>query len=135
MPVAGPNQGQRPLQPDPRPDEIATRRFSRTLWGPAPGEVRRELLAIAAALDRSRAEHTRELLGRRALEGSLEAASTMIQDLHRALRAAKAELMLMEAAGAAALEVLRSARAAARAIRRSVEAVPSSDGGESCRNP
>ncbi len=80
------------LQMEPRPDEIATLRFSRKFFGVHPGEVRRALLEIAAALDRNRAAHTREMLEYLALEKSLGAATSTIQDLQQQLMAAKAEL-------------------------------------------
>ena len=97
------------------------RRFPWRLFGAHRGEVREALLEIAAALDRSRTAHTRELLEHRALRKSLGETSARIQELQRQLIAAKAELMIMETAGTAALEVLRSARTAAQAIRRSVD--------------
>lgn len=118
---ATPNGAPRWLRMEPRPDEIATRRFPWRLLGADRGEVRQVLLEVAAALDRSRTAHTRELLERRALRKSLEETSARIQELRRQLNAAKAKLMVMETAGTAALEVLRSARAAAQAIRRSVD--------------
>jgi hypothetical protein len=125
LPTAGRNGHPGRLQTEPRPDQIALRRFSWKLLGAHPAEVRRALLESAAALDRSRAAHAQALLDCRALERSLGEASTTIQELQRHLTAAKAELIIMETAGTAALEVLRSARATAQAIRRSVDAVSS----------
>lgn len=113
------------LRMEPRPDEIATRRFPWRLVGAHRGEVRDALLEIAAALDRSRTAHTRELLEHRALQKALGEASATIQELRQQLRTAAAQLMIMETAGTDALEVLRSARTAARAIRHSVDAAGS----------
>src|SRR5262245_44635094 len=84
--------GHQQFQMEPRPEEIATRRFSRRLFGIHPGEVRGTLLEIAAALDRSQSALAREILERRALERSLEAASTTIQELQQQVMTAKAEL-------------------------------------------
>lgn len=83
-------QHQPPIEP--RPDEIARFRFPRKLFGAHPGEVQRVLLEIAATLDRTHAALAREVLERRTLEKSLEAASTTVQDLQQQLLAAKAEL-------------------------------------------
>jgi hypothetical protein len=68
------------------------------------------------------------MLEQHALEKSLQAASAAIQDLQQQLRAAKAALMILQTAGATALEVLRAARMAARALRRSVDVAPVIDG-------
>ena len=109
------------LQTDPRPDEIAMRRFPWKLFGARPAEVRRALLEIAATLDRSRAAHIQAILECRALERSLGPAMTIILELQEQLRTAKMELTIMETAGTAALDVLRGARATAQAIKRSVD--------------
>lgn len=77
---------------EPRPDEIARFRFSRKLFGAHPGEVQRVLLEIGATLDRTHVALAREVLERRTLQKSLEAASTTVQDLQQQLLAAKAEL-------------------------------------------
>jgi hypothetical protein len=118
---AGRDGKQRPRRISPRPDEIATRRFSRKLWGAHPRQVQRELLELAAALERSRAAQAREMLEQHALEKSVQATSAAIQDLQQQLSAARGELMILQTAGAAALDVLRAARMAAQALRRSVD--------------
>jgi hypothetical protein len=118
---AAQNGRPRRLPMEPRPDEIARRRFRWRLFGAHRGEVRHALLEMAAALDRSRTAQTWELLEQRALRRSLGEASTTIRALQQQLMAAKAELMILETARTAALEVLRSGRRTARAIRQSVD--------------
>lgn len=85
------------------------------------------MLEFAAAVERSRAAHSHEILQHRELERALEDASSTIEELQQQLRAAKAELMTMETASMAALDVLRSARGAAQTIRRSIDVVPAAE--------
>ncbi len=85
-------EGGQQSQIEPRPEEIAALRFSRRLFGVHPGEVRGALLEIAAALDRSQSVLAGEILERRALERSLEAASNTIQKLQQQLMAAQVEI-------------------------------------------
>jgi hypothetical protein len=82
----------REFQPGPRPDEIAAHRFSLTFLGAHPGEVRRSLLELGAALDRTRRALTRESLEVSALGKALEPAGREIEELRAELIAARAEL-------------------------------------------
>ena len=91
MMMADPNSPRQP-QTGPRPDEIAALRFSWKFFGAHPGEVRRALSEVAAALDRTRAALAQQILENRTLERSLQSASTTIQDLRQELLATKSEL-------------------------------------------
>ncbi len=107
--------GHQQSQMEPRPEEIATRRFSRKFFGVHPGEVRGALLEVAAALDRSQSALAHEISERRALERSLEAASVTIQELQQQVMTAKAELRAgQDREGALARELLAATEVRSR---------------------
>ncbi len=84
------------LQVGPRPDEIAVHRFSFTLLGAHPGEVKGSLLELGAALDRARTALARETLEVRALAKALEAAMRETQELRSRLIATQAMLSALQ---------------------------------------
>lgn len=111
------------LQFGPRPDEIAARRFSASLFGLHPQEVQRFLLEIGAALDHTRTALTNEVLRSRALERALQGARGTIEELQQQLGGAQAEERVPHGvdstAGAASVqgaEIVAAARQAAEVI-------------------
>lgn len=77
---------------DLRPAEIAMRRFSRTLFGADPAEVRQFLTEAAATLDRVNSELARVLLDRTTLQTTFKQTTAEVEALRRQLAEAHEKL-------------------------------------------